>query len=110
MNAALSKRMKRNRVTFGLCHFPRGYNQMLIMEPVPREHRAIGRLRLGDLILMVCCDVVHAASVDVERLSEILSAHGGAFEVPAGKSRTKGARKGRKLRLCEFPQRKGNGG
>ena len=53
------------------------------MEPEIRESGAVCSFALRDFVFMMDRDVVHAAAVDIERLPEPLSRHGGAFYVPA---------------------------
>ncbi len=59
-------------------------DQVLGVQPGADERLAGGRLALGDLVLVVGEDVVHAAGVDVEALAEVLHAHRRALDVPAG--------------------------
>ena len=54
------------------------------VHPVARERGAVGRLGLGDLVLMMGEDEVAAAAVDVEGEPQVLVAHRGALDVPAG--------------------------
>ena len=61
--------------------------QVLRVQPVARERLPGRTLALGDLVFVVRKDQVDAAGVNVERLSEVLHAHRGALDVPAGTSR-----------------------
>jgi len=62
--------------------------QELRVQPVARELFSGRTLALGDLILMMRKDQVDPAGVNVEGLSQVLDAHRGALDVPAGPSRT----------------------
>ena len=67
-----------------LGHLLAVHHQVRAVQPVAGERLAGGRLALGDLVLVVRKDVVHAAGVDVEALAEVPHAHRGALDVPAG--------------------------
>ena len=70
------------------------------------DERPPGRgLALGDLVLVVGEDEVHAPGVDVERGPEVGHAHRGALDVPAGPSRADGRVPGRLAGLGALPQR-----
>src|SRR5512141_1869222 len=56
---------------------------MSVVQPDAHELLARRRLRLGDFVLVVREDQVDPAGVDVERLAQLLHAHGRAFDVPA---------------------------
>ena len=49
--------------------------EVLGVQPDARELLIVGRLRLGDLVLMVGKHQVHTTSVDVERLAQVALAH-----------------------------------
>ena len=74
-------------IALGLGHLLAVDDEMVAVEPVIDELDPVGRLRLGDLVLVVGEDVVDAAAVDVERRPEVLGAHGRAFDVPARPAR-----------------------
>ena len=57
------------------------------MDPVLDEEIPGGSFALGNLVFMVRKDQVDTSTVDVKALPQILHAHGGAFEVPAGPAR-----------------------
>ena len=61
-------------------------HQELPVQPVADERLARRRLGLSDLVGVVDGDVVRASGVDVELLAQVLGRHGGALDVPAGKS------------------------
>src|SRR6266480_5290750 len=61
--------------------------QVLRVQPVAGERLPGRTLALGDLVFVVRKDQVDAASMNVERLSEVLHAHRRAFDVPAGPAR-----------------------
>ena len=62
--------------------------EMGAVQPRPDEGLAGRRLALGDLVLVMREDQVHAAGVDVEGRTEVGHAHRRAFDVPAGPART----------------------
>ena len=74
----------------GLGHLLAVHRQVLRVKPVARQRTAVGRLALGDLVLVVGKEVVHAAAVDIERLAQVLLTHRRAFDVPSRPSRTPG--------------------
>src|SRR5439155_22901159 len=61
--------------------------QKLGMQPVPGEGLAGRGLALRDLVLVMGKDIVDAAGVDVEALTQVLHAHRRALDVPAGAPR-----------------------
>src|SRR6267142_6615067 len=56
---------------------------MLPVDPEADDGMRERALGLRDLVLVVREDVVDAAGVDVETLTEVLRAHGGTLDVPA---------------------------
>ena len=58
------------------------------VHPEVRELLAGERLRLRDFVFVVRKDEVFAAEMDVEALAQVLHAHGGALDVPAGTAGT----------------------
>src|SRR3989304_2683830 len=67
------------------------HQQVLGVRPVVDVLMAEGRLALGDLVLVVGEDVVHAARVEIDTRAQVLGRHGGALDVPAGESVAPGA-------------------
>ena len=70
---------------------PQGFGHLLIVNiqksivhPVSGEGLAVGRLALGDLVLVVREDQILAAGVNVDLLAQIFLGHHGALDVPAG--------------------------
>ena len=55
-----------------------------VVHPVMGKGGVVGRLRLGDLVLVVGELEILAAAVDVDGLAQVLPVHGGALDVPAG--------------------------
>ncbi len=74
------------------------------MDPIVDELDAVGRLGLGDLVLVVGEDVVDAAAVDVEGRAQVAGAHGRALDVPARPARTDLGVPGGLARLGRLPQ------
>src|ERR1700736_5832921 len=74
------------------------------MQPVAHERIAGRGLTLCDLILVVGEDQVDAAGMNVERLPQVLHAHRGAFDVPAGPSRTERRLPGLLLGFARLPE------
>ena len=66
-----------------LGHLPAAHQQMLAVDPVARRDLAGDRERLGDLVLVVGEDVVHAAGVDLELVAQVSAGHRRALQVPA---------------------------
>ena len=91
-------------VSAGLRHLFAIDDQVLGMQPMPGEGLAGGRFALGDLVLMMRKDVVYPSAMDVEGLTEVLHAHRGAFEVPAGAARPPGGVPVRLTGLGPFPE------
>ena len=60
------------------------------MEPVAREPDPRRRLALGDLVLVVREDQVHAAAVQIEVRAEQFEPHRRALQVPAGAAGAEG--------------------
>ena len=58
--------------------------QKCVVHPVVGKGLAVGRLALGDLILVVGEDQVLAAGVDVDLVAQIFLGHHRALDVPAG--------------------------
>ena len=58
----------------------------IVMQPITAGLMPVSRVRLRDFRLMMREHQVHAASVDVERLPQILVRHGRAFGMPAGET------------------------
>ena len=75
------------------------------MRPVAGERPAGARLGLGDLALVVWKDQVLAATVEVERLSEIFHGHRRTLDVPARTSGTPRAVPRRLARFRALPER-----
>jgi hypothetical protein len=83
----LQHRGNRQHVAQRLAHLLAAHGDPAVVHPVLGETVAC-RPRLGDLILVVREDEVHAARVDVERRAEIRLAHRDALGVPAGATGT----------------------
>ena len=75
------------------------------MQPEPAERFAGGRFALGDFIFMVREDQVHAAGVDIQRLTQVFHAQRRAFDMPARPARPPRAIPGRLIFLRRLPQR-----
>ena len=75
------------------------------MQPGPHEGLAGGRLRLGDLVLVVREDEVDAAGVDVEGRTQVAHAHGRALDVPARPALADRGRPAGLARLGALPDR-----
>src|SRR5690606_31349312 len=61
-----------------------------VVHPVAGKGLAGARFRLSQFVLMMRKHQVEAAAVDIERLTEVLHAHGGTFNMPAGPPRSPG--------------------
>ena len=72
-----------DEVPEGLAHLLPVDGDHVVMDPVMHALGTAGGLVLRDLALMVREHQVHAASMDVELLAEVLLPHHGALEVPA---------------------------
>ena len=67
----------------GLGHLLPFHQQEFPVDPGVDPGVARGTLALGDLVLVVGKDQVHAAAMDIDALTQELHAHGRAFDVPA---------------------------
>src|SRR6185437_2220949 len=76
-----------------------------VMQPVARQRLAEGALGLRDLVLMMRKDQIPPATVNIERLAEILRAHCRALNMPAGAPLSPRTFPDRLARLARFPQR-----
>ena len=76
------------------------------MEPVACKVTTAGAAALGDFVLVVREDEVHATGVQVEGIAEVFVAHGRAFQVPAGATLAprRGPEVGAVLRAAGFPE------
>ena len=92
-------------VADGAGHFRRTHLQQAVVHPHARERRVVVRLRLGQLVLVMRELQVQAAAVDVERLAEVLHAHGRALDMPPRTPRSPRRLPGRLARLRPLPQR-----
>src|SRR5262245_50771906 len=57
---------------------------MLAMDPKTNKRLACNGLALRDLVLVVGKDVVHTATVDIQRGTQFFHRHCRAFQVPSG--------------------------
>src|SRR5262249_60047867 len=80
--------------------------QMLGVEPVSRERFSRGAYTLRDFVLVVRESEVDSASVNVQRFTEILHGHRGAFNVTAGAARADFRFPEMFTGLGRFPERK----
>ena len=94
----------RQHVAKRLAHLLAAHGDPAVVQPVPGEAVAHG-LGLGDLVLVVREDQVHAARVDVELRAQVGLAHRDAFGVPAGAPRPPRRRPRRLAGLGALPQR-----
>ncbi len=77
----------------------------IVMHPVFYSRMSLCCHALRYLAFMVGEHEVHAAAMDIECIAEIFPAHGGAFEMPSGKTLAPGTRPMHyMLRSCLFPQ------
>ncbi len=77
----------------------------IVVHPAFHGLMPLGRHALRYLAFMVGEHEVHAAAMDIEHIAEIFPAHGGAFEMPSGKTLAPGTRPVHyMLRSCLFPQ------
>ncbi|OPZ34522.1 MAG: hypothetical protein BWY96_03108 [Spirochaetes bacterium ADurb.BinA120] len=89
-----------------LGHLRALHQQMLHVHPAPDEGLAVGGLALGDLVLVVREDEVHASRVDVYGPSEYTPHHGRALNVPAGAAPAEGGLPVRLALFGRLPERK----
>src|ERR1700730_11834783 len=78
--------------------------KVLRVHPVTDERLFGCGLALCDLVLVVGKDVVDAAGMDVEALAQVLHAHGGALDVPAGAPNAERRLPRLLTRLARLPQ------
>src|SRR5688572_2919115 len=79
--------------------------QQPVVHPVMDEPLAGGTLALRELVFVMREDEVLAATVEVERLAQVLGRHGGALDMPPGPARTPRALPRRLARLGRLPER-----
>src|SRR5438093_806204 len=105
--AALQKIAECKKIAFRLRHLLPINEEMFVMHPETHERSARDRFTLGDLVFVMRKNVVDAAAVDVQRLTELLHRHRRTFEMPA---RPTGAERSFPSRfpfiLRRFPQNK----
>ena len=94
----------REHVAQRLAHLLAAHGDPAVVQPEPGERVARG-LGLGDLVLVVREDQIHAAGVDVELGAEVRLAHRDALGVPAGAARAPRRRPRRLAGLRALPQR-----
>ncbi len=89
----------------GLGHLLHAHVQEAVVHPVVGVALGVvGAHALGHLVLVVGEDQVVATAVDVDGQAQRLFDHRRAFDVPAGPSRTEGARPHRLARLRRLPE------
>ena len=91
-------------VAQALGHLLAFHQQELAVDPEVHPGVVQAALALGDLVLVVGEDEVHAAAVDVDALAQELHAHGRALDVPAGAARSPGALPGGLAGLGGLPE------
>ena len=96
-------------VARGLGHLFVVHVDVAVVHPVLGKRIARRALGLGDLVFVVREDEVHAAAVDVERLAEVLHAHGRAFDVPPGAAHAPRTLPRRLAALLRLPEGKVHG-
>ena len=77
-----------------------------VVHPVTRELHSVGRLGLGDFILMMGEDQILSAGVNINRVAQIALGHAGALDVPAGTPLTPGRIPVRLALLLGLPEDK----
>src|SRR5580658_5765735 len=82
---------KPDHVAVTLPHFLPVDGDHIVMQPIPGWNVLIADSTLRDLAFVVGEHEVHSAAVDVEFNAKVFSAHGGAFDMPAGETLTPGA-------------------
>src|SRR6185436_13473831 len=82
-DSLLAKVLYVRNVADALRHLRTVRQQELPVAPHARERLTRRRFRLGDLILVMREDQIHAAAMHIERLTELFPGHRGAFEVPS---------------------------
>jgi hypothetical protein len=75
-----------HRVAGGLRHLHAVREEMLAVHPVPHRRMAVCTFGLRDLILVVRKDVVDAAGVEIETLTQVPRAHRRTLDVPPRKT------------------------
>ncbi len=83
--------VQREKIAFAFGHFfAAGDDQKGAVHPEVEKGFAGGRFGLGDFIGVVDVHVIGSAAVDVQHVAQVFHAHGGALDVPAGKSHPPG--------------------
>src|SRR5690606_20040385 len=75
---------KFNHIIVALAHFLTIYGNHIIVHPVVDGGAAVGNSTLCYFALMVRELQIHATSVDIKALTQILAAHSRALNMPAG--------------------------
>src|SRR5262249_12480638 len=74
---------KCKKIAFRLCHLLPVHEEVFVMHPETHERFAGDGFTLRDLVFVMRKNVVDAATVDVQRLTELFHRHRGTFEMPA---------------------------
>ncbi len=97
MDAAIDQHLQRQELAGRFRHLAAAIDEEIVVHPDARAGEArlrriaaAMRLVLGDLIGVMHLAVVDAASVDVERMAQLLKAHDRAFKMPAGRAAAPG--------------------
>ena len=86
VEAALDQLLDQEDVAGGLSHLCAVGQEVLGVNPVANVLLAEGGFALGNFVLVVGEDVVHATGMEVEELAQVLGSHSGAFNMPAGEA------------------------
>ena len=86
VNAPADQVIQQENIARGLSHFRPIRQQVLAVDPVVDMDAVKSPLALGDFILVVGENVIHAAGMQVKPLPQILAGHGGTFDMPTGKA------------------------
>ena len=100
----ISNLTNRFKITERFAHFNVIHINIAVMHPVSCKRAAVCAFALRNLIFVVRKNKIFTAAVDIDRVPEIFSVHGRAFNMPAGSSLPP-----RGIRLagfCSFPKRK----
>ena len=107
VNAPANQVVQQENIARGFSHFRPVGQQMLAVYPVVDMDAAESPLALGDFILVMGENVIHAAGMQVKTLAQILAGHGGTFDMPTGKALAPGTGPLYiSTRLRSFPQGK----
>ena len=107
MVSAHEELFERDEIAQRLAHLLPVDGNHVVVHPVFHHRLVLTGHSLRDLTLMMWEYQVHASTMNVKFLTQILAAHGSTFTMPSGETVAPGARPAHDMfRLCFLPQGK----